>query len=200
MKLNIAPALRQSGKTQTALADAIGVKKGFMSEILSGKKAPSLDTLIAIATALEVGVGDLFEAPEIRASAPTKPGLSEGDATPYEWRTASRINNTNQLLAVAKSGVKHPETYKVLHDTTWLSLLAGDILVVDLATPPEDGDIILIGLTDANGFNAKTLLRRFKDGAALSPEPGADDPVISLDTDPRAAWRATVKAVVRLSA
>jgi len=47
--------------TQSDLADAVGVNKSFISEIASGKKKPSFETQQAIADALNVDVGALFQ-------------------------------------------------------------------------------------------------------------------------------------------
>lgn len=198
MKLRISPALAKSGKTQTALADEIGVKKGFMSEIISGKKSPSLETLIALAAALNVPIGDLFEEPQQRPQA--RQGFGENDATPYDWKPNKDTSATAPQIIAAQIGMKHPATYQVTQSTPWLALLADDILLVDLGTKPQNGDTILIGLTDEQGFNTRTLLRRYQNGFALCPDPGIDQPAISLDSDPRAAWRGTIKGMIRLSA
>jgi len=63
MKLRIKDILRDKRLTQTALSDLVGVKKGFMSEIIAGKKNPSVETLGKIADALNVSIGELFESP-----------------------------------------------------------------------------------------------------------------------------------------
>lgn len=51
-------ALRES--TQSQLADLVGVGKGFISEVIAGKKNPSWETQLAIASALDVAPGALF--------------------------------------------------------------------------------------------------------------------------------------------
>lgn len=43
------------------VADFAGVSRGYLSEVLSGRKSPSLRTLVKIAAALEVEVRDLVE-------------------------------------------------------------------------------------------------------------------------------------------
>jgi transcriptional regulator with XRE-family HTH domain len=49
------------GVTLEALAAKTGTTKGFLSQIERGMKAPSISTLMRIAQALGVAVGDLFE-------------------------------------------------------------------------------------------------------------------------------------------
>lgn len=200
MKLDIGSALARSGMTQTALADAIDVKKGFMSEIISGKKSPSLETLIRIAQALGVTMAELF-IDEGRAStaAPERKftGMSD-EAVPFDWQDFRDRSRSTNAIEAAQSGLRHPETYRIPAAIGWLALMAGDILIVDLARPAKDGDLILVGLTDADGFNARTLVRRARGTFAMSSDPGADDPVLDLQSGHPAAWRATVCAVVRL--
>lgn len=55
-------ALRQKrGLSQTQLADMADVNREQLSRIENGVVAARLDTLYAIATALEIKVGDLFK-------------------------------------------------------------------------------------------------------------------------------------------
>jgi transcriptional regulator with XRE-family HTH domain len=195
MRLNLHPILTRTGINQTTLADRVGVRKGFISEIISGKKTPSYDTLIAMAAALGVQVGELFE------DAPTKPapaaGLSESQAVPYAWQPRNQPEAHGDEIAALSSALRRPETYQVTSAVPWLALLAGDVLVVDLGTAPRDGDLILVGVIDSDSGTTRTILARFQNGQALTPDPTQPEPVLNLDTDPRAAWRATVKSVVR---
>jgi transcriptional regulator with XRE-family HTH domain len=195
MGLNLHPILARTGINQTTLADRVGVRKGFISEIMSGKKTPSHDTLLSIAAALGVQVGDLFD------DAPTKvamaQGLSETQAVPYEWRPRRQAEVPGDEVAALSSTLRKPETYQVTMAVPWLALLAGDVLVVDIGTAPSDGDVILVGVVDSDTGAAKTILARFQKGIALTPDPMQPEPVLALGIDQRAAWRATVKSVVR---
>jgi transcriptional regulator with XRE-family HTH domain len=42
------------------LADFAGVGRGYLSDLLAGRKSPTVRTLVKIAAALEVDVRDLF--------------------------------------------------------------------------------------------------------------------------------------------
>jgi transcriptional regulator with XRE-family HTH domain len=200
MKLAISSLLAERQMTQTALAEAVEIQRGFMSEIISGKKSPSIETLVRIAEVLQVPIGDLFdERPGTLGTAPgtqASNGFSD-EAVPFDWHAAS-LRETSQVIEHMGKKVRHAVTYQVASPLPWLALLAGDILICDIATPPVDGNVILIGLTDGAGLNARTLVRRFWRGQALSPDPIEIDPIIHLATDPRAAWRATVCGVARL--
>lgn len=58
--MNLLPALRRKQMTQTALANAIGVEKGFVSELISGKKNPSFPTYMKIVEVLDLDPGEAF--------------------------------------------------------------------------------------------------------------------------------------------
>ena len=50
----IAEAIRQSGMTQTELADKVGIKQPTIGQYLSGRAMPSLDTFANLCKALDV--------------------------------------------------------------------------------------------------------------------------------------------------
>jgi transcriptional regulator with XRE-family HTH domain len=54
---------QQRGLTLRALAADAGVTSGFISQLENGVVMPSLATLLRIAAALDVRIGDLFDAP-----------------------------------------------------------------------------------------------------------------------------------------
>ncbi|MEW6264142.1 MAG: XRE family transcriptional regulator [Thermodesulfobacteriota bacterium] len=62
--MNLGSLLRQRRKekklTLRIVAEKAGVSEGFMSQVENNVKSPSLETLMNICAALEVGVGDLF--------------------------------------------------------------------------------------------------------------------------------------------
>ena len=63
MELRIKEILRDKGATAVWLSSQIGITQPNMSNIVSGKSKPSLDTLERIAAALGVHVTELFERP-----------------------------------------------------------------------------------------------------------------------------------------
>ena len=63
MELRIKELLKLKGLTSIWLASQIGITQPNMSNIVSGKSKPSLDTLERIATALDVPITELFEQP-----------------------------------------------------------------------------------------------------------------------------------------
>jgi len=65
MELRIKEILKEKGETAVWLASQISITQPNMSNIVSGKTNPSLETLEKIANALKVSISDLFEKPEI---------------------------------------------------------------------------------------------------------------------------------------
>lgn len=204
MKLDIGSALARSGMTQSALADAIGVKKGFMSEIISGKKSPSLENLTLIAQALRVRVGDLFTdaapaAPEPKAptAPPPPPGMAD-QAVPFDWPAFRSGTQATDAVEAAKAGLRHPQTYRITGNIPSLLIQAGDILVIDMARIPRDGDLALVNSPASQRHEARVSIRRMTGQLAISAEPGEPEPIIDLATDTRPHLTATICAIARL--
>ncbi|MCL1932432.1 MAG: helix-turn-helix domain-containing protein [Candidatus Azobacteroides sp.] len=63
MELRIKEVLKSKGLTSVWLASRIGITRPNVSNMVSGKSKPSLDTLERIAAALDVPIVDLFEQP-----------------------------------------------------------------------------------------------------------------------------------------
>lgn len=60
MKLRLGPVLHRRKIKQTTLADAVGVNKSYISEIVSGKKLPSMDVLSKIVEYLDVDPSEVM--------------------------------------------------------------------------------------------------------------------------------------------
>ncbi len=60
MKLRLKEILADKGMKQVTLAERVGVEKGYVSELVSGKKVPSIPTLEKIADALGVSIIELI--------------------------------------------------------------------------------------------------------------------------------------------
>jgi transcriptional regulator with XRE-family HTH domain len=197
MKLHIAPLLAEKRITQTAFADAIGVNKSYVSEMVAGKKEPSFDTLRKMVEVLGVPVGQLFGEEPVDALAATPPGFSESQAEPFEFRASGPLGMQARMFQAMKTGARHPTAYRLTRHIPSLAMRSQDVLVVDLATRAREGQVILVGMTDRQGYNAITLVRRLVGPYAMSAELDDQEPAIHLEDDPRAAWRGTVKGLIR---
>jgi transcriptional regulator with XRE-family HTH domain len=60
MVSRVRAAARKKRWSANQLADFAGVSRGYLSDVLAGKKSPTLRTLGKIAVALEVPVRDLL--------------------------------------------------------------------------------------------------------------------------------------------
>jgi transcriptional regulator with XRE-family HTH domain len=78
------------GATVRGLARDIGVSASLISQIENGKSLPSVSTLYAITTVLDVPVEDLFDAPSdsMRASREISPGFADAAGVPPPDRAA----------------------------------------------------------------------------------------------------------------
>ena len=63
MELRIKEVLKEKGLTGVWLASQVGITRPNMSNIVSGKSKPSLDTLERITSALNVPVTELLDQP-----------------------------------------------------------------------------------------------------------------------------------------
>lgn len=130
-------------------------------------------------------------------SMPDQNGFSESQARPWKGQSfAEPISPSDPITGLSRSA-KHAATYEITRPSPSLGLLAGDVLVVDLGQPPQSGDLILIGVTDPTGTEAITLIRRYVPPYAISANASEPNPVINLDSDGTAAWRATIKSMFR---
>ena len=61
--------MKRKGWSVNKLADFSGLGRGYLSDVLTAKKSPTVRTLVKIADALEIEVRDLFEKPAGRSAA-----------------------------------------------------------------------------------------------------------------------------------
>jgi transcriptional regulator with XRE-family HTH domain len=169
MKLNILPHLTRQKMTQNALADKIGVRKGFMSEIISGKKSPSLETLRAIAGALDVPVGSLVDdLPFSTAQREGAPGMAE-DASPFTHALPANVDPIRALYA------NHARNAAITHraavNLPGFGIVAGDLIVCDLSRLPTPGEVAIAVSIDTETGTAVSMIRRYAPPFLLGGDP-----------------------------
>ena len=194
MTLAIGTALKHKGMTQAALADKVEVSRGFMSEIISGKKTPSLETLQKIATALGVSPAELYKVSPRGMAEAGEAYHSEASASPYSQVSAKL---TGAIHALAPSA-KHPQTFRVDKTQLGFALTEGDVLVVDINDQPKDGDLVITTTTDMDTGEGVTNIRRW-----LSPwliPSDITDKAVKLSDDGAVAIMGVIKAVLRADA
>jgi transcriptional regulator with XRE-family HTH domain len=89
---------RHRGMTQKALAKAIGVAQGFISEIESGAKTGDVQTLAAIAKALAVSLDDLVIFKPVRFAQKRKIKTRKMSRANATGRSRTRPRVTNRSL------------------------------------------------------------------------------------------------------
>lgn len=164
MKLNIGRILRARKMRQSQLADAIGISRGYLSELISEKKEPSQKMLVQIADALGVSPAELFE-PNAPAPSPNATGFSEEGATyiadavqaPSTARQTRRVGHQQHLIA--------------RRNMLGFAILRGDEIMIDIAAPPPTRGLVAVTRVDLNTGAGVTLIRRIEAGLLISDDP-----------------------------
>lgn len=176
------------------LGDAIGLTSDKMTKIMNGTRKISGDEAIGIYSFFQqrgAGEGDMEFDEAALSKAPS--GFSESQAKLW---TPPKDFHSSALIAALKAIARHGQTYEIARPSPSLGLLMGDILIIDLNTPPKDGDVVLIGLQVTEGpDDVQTLVRRLQKGFAVSADPGEVQPIVELGD--QAAWRGTVLSMFR---
>lgn len=68
--------IRSSGETRSAWAQRLGISKGYLSDLLNGKRVPSLEVAVAIQRATDGRIAADSWVPEVAAQS----AIVEGDA------------------------------------------------------------------------------------------------------------------------
>lgn len=93
---------KQQGMTQAALALALGISPVNISQIETGRRSPTIDTVKVIADALGVSISDLtgepirldFPMPDYPVRLPTKEEFEHMDPTEREYRYLRHLADT----------------------------------------------------------------------------------------------------------
>lgn len=105
--LRLREARAARGMSVRALGEAVGVSASMISQIETGKSRPSVSTLYAITTALEISVEDLFVPPaDPGADAP------ERSAAPVRLKSGPAVRPEERSVLTLDSGV----TWELLGD------------------------------------------------------------------------------------
>lgn len=188
MTLSIADLLEKKKMSQTALATRIGKSRGYVSEIIAGKKRPSMAVLEQIAEALDVPQAALFT---------TQPatGMSENGVEPYEARPKGDLRAAARLAGIDRASLM---LYRVQRPYPGFSLLSHDILIVDTQTPGTEAGIVVVTLSDPDTGSAETTLRRMVSPWLIPDDPGASPERIQSNSQ-RQGLLGTVAGVLRNS-
>lgn len=186
METAIKDLLKSKGMTQTALAEATGVSRSHMSEIISGNGNPSVTLLRAIADVLSVDIPDLFAKPAT--------GFAEAAVTPLDL---SGSNSSASLAHVVAPDIVTPEYYRINRDMIALGLLSGDVLIVEKTNKAQNGDMVVVNVIDPDTQESETELRRVA-MPWLVGDMTAQEPLVSMESDDQSrAIHGVVRGSVR---
>lgn len=175
-----------------------GLDPSTIGKMLGGTtETVQYTTAAKIAQALGRTVESISNNLDLPPPAPAASGFAEAQAEPW---VPPAHGAAADPIAFLKQGIRHPASYRITRPSPSLGLLAGDVVIIDLASPPKDGDIILVGAVNISDHSAApdviTLLRRYHGSFALSADPGEPMPILSLEGHD-ASWRGTVRAMFR---
>lgn len=155
-------AARSINSPLRQIAEGAGVSYEKVKSLAQGKaRSTSVDDAAKLAGYLGTTVDDLISG----AYAPTPPqpditGFSEGPVIPYS--AAPRVQDLAFKLARAKQSVEHPALWRIKTAHPGLSLMSGDLLVIDMKrTTPSPGEIVIAQFIDLETGDAETHLRQY---------------------------------------
>lgn len=186
MEYRIKKILRDQKLTQTTLSDRTGISAGYLSEVISGKKTPSQETLQKIAQALDVRIVELYE--EMPQPQRAAPGMAESDVAPVTRDDLS----AHDLARTLCPAMRHPALFIALKAAPAFGIFCGDMLLVDLRPTMQAGQLVLANTVSDHG--AQTGLFRLVLPWLIGSDP--TDAPITLNSDDTSI-NATVCAVIR---
>lgn len=177
MELNLGYLLKTRGMKPSELADKIDVSRGYVSDIISGKKAPSLEMVARIAQATGASAAELFDGQVVPHAAP-KPAV---DNAGFEEGATVYFIQEGERAEAPKTGVKgrHIQYMRVQRNHAAFGLLKGDELTIDLSAKSPHGQLAIVTQADLLTGNAFTKIKRITPDQILG-----DDP-----TEPVESWK-----------
>ncbi|MEP3631509.1 MAG: helix-turn-helix domain-containing protein [Shimia thalassica] len=163
MKIYLKETLKARGIKQADLAKLVGVSPGYISELVAGKKTPSIETLDRILSATGASAAELYgeyettNKPDAEQPKPAPSGFSEPTAVPFSPKNAARTNRSIRDLFPENN---HIATYTLSQSIPGFLLSRDDILIIELQGTPKDGDLVIANIVDMDTGEAKTVARR----------------------------------------
>ena len=188
--------LRQ-GLTVQRLAEATGLSKGFISQVENNRTSPSLQSLHAIANALEVSVAYLVveenQVPHVVRAAQRPSVRVGGNTSRVEILSAQPKRNMEVLMAELPPGVSAGHKCHYHHGEEVVVCLEGRVRIVcgDHNFVLETGDSIhydgrLPHAVENAGITTARII--------ITMSPAAFEPMIRVRTHPSAAIRAVASS------
>jgi transcriptional regulator with XRE-family HTH domain len=194
MRLDIKSAMKRRKMNQTELAEAVGIQRSYMSELINGKKQPSMALFTRLVDVLKVSPDDF-----LRQDAPKTPeergqqmltsllAFEESETVPFDRTGAADKGGSRHAAMMRACRALAPETrsldfHLVARNMPSLGLLKGDAVVLDMNPLYRDGDLVIANAVDANG-TGMTLIREYQAPFLVARDPGFRHQVLNLEKD-----------------
>lgn len=180
MTLDLKRHIKRTGLTQTQIAERTGTTRSYVSLLTNNQREPSPALLSKLADVFGVPVADLFA---------TRHGMAD-EVRPF---TPADTLQTEFLRALKRKS-NAIELYKLNTTASSLSLLAGDLLALDLGRNAKAGDVVLATRIDDDG-NGTTFPARYLDPWIAPGNP--ELPTEKIDDSGQVAILGPVVSVMR---
>lgn len=167
MSLNILAHLKSKKMTQAALAEAVGVSPGFISEVISGKKRFSLETLEKVAEVLNLSVGDLYDDAAAKPVDAAPRGFRE-DLTPFEPGRHDAGQHLDRLARALLPAGGRLALARLSRSAPGLAAMTGDIICLDTATRSVTGQTLACQVVDEMTASARTMFALAAPGGPIA--------------------------------
>lgn len=186
---------RDEGLRPATVARRAGLDNSTIRKMLDGTTTTAnMATAEKIATALGTTVEAIRSGvvPDGQGRPPSY-GFSEDQARPW-MPDKSTLRAASPVLALSV-GAKHPIAYEIMRPALPFGLLVGDVVIVDLGTDPVGGELILVGIIDAETGVTTTEVGRFFGDYLLGHDPLSPHALRKFDAN--TAWRGTIISMFR---
>ena len=175
---------RKQGRSALDVSLAAGVSKNTVWELeRDPSRSPSVANLRAIAKAL--GVSEVWLMNGERSNS-ERAGFHESDAAPWTPPPAKGTRpdqavDTRVLFKMLAPTARSPATFKLAHSLPDFALMSNDILIVDMNSRAEDGDLVLATATDMQNATQTSIVRRLFKPYLISARLDEANPVLLAD-------------------
>lgn len=174
MRVNLAPILRRRNVKQSELADSIGVSRGYISELVSGKKEPSTEMLRKIASELDVSPAELFDSQFSQSNSTGElinetGGLSESSDAFFVSK--EKVAQSKEAALGALSENDQTTVLKCTKTLLGFGILEGDKIVVDMRLKRSLGKLAVVTKADLQTGEGQIFIKRIEAAAVHGPDP-----------------------------
>lgn len=165
--------IHQRGMTQAQAAELAELSPGQLSQMISGKRGFSRASLARIAEALGVGISDILGAQ------PNHPATqAETDALPCP--DDCRLDD--QTLRALAPSARSPASFLSTRPVIGAGILSGDQILIDLSTPAQLGEIVVVQVVDPDTTLAVSIVRRWIEPYLVEIGASSGAPVMRIDS------------------